>query len=323
MFSIGKYSAFGCAALALLLGNWPLLAAAQNPPRYYPKDNMPAITPYEVSSEFPVKRSNEIPSSAGIQQGYTPSVGVNGMLPEGGAAPAFDPYSAQAPIDPNTGEPAVGAESAPAVVVAKPDVEERYKEVFAKKAVLLFTDKVSAKSEEKTVDVPSQVSYRDLVVQIEKCHIASDIVDAEHAALLEIYTSDAAQASGAAGERQFAGWMFRMRRSLTSLQSAYYDVSLVKCVSEAPRVKVYVEDGKEVEKPMESSEKPDKATGDERAKEQPVLPDGVKAKEAPSSAASTELSPEQAADKAVESVNKLLGEDAAASQETQDIPSSD
>jgi hypothetical protein len=302
---------------------------AQETPRYYPRDNaVNTLKPYQGSPEFPVRSSAGLASPNGqdIQQGYDPNAvavqnGVNATAtsPANAAPPAFDPYSSQTPIDPNTGLPAASSNAATPVVMPKPEIEEKYKEAFTKKAVLLFTDKVSAKSEEQTVEVPSQVSFHDLIVQVEKCYISSDAIDPEHAVLLEVYSSDGAQASAAAGERQFAGWMFRKRPSLTSLPSAYYDVALLKCVEDKPREKIKVEDGKVVnDEPEDSGADAPQATDVPAASEAaPItLPDGVK-----HPAPAVDLTPEQAADKAVEAVNKLLGDENKA--EAGELPSSD
>lgn len=179
-----------------------------------------AIKPYQASPEFPVNtytsEGTATPTYQGgssIHQGYVPSGASNMLGTEGSEG----------------GLPSDAASTAP---TPAPVDEEVLPPEQTKKAVLLFTDKVSARSQKVTVAVPAQASFQTLVLQVQKCQIASGgDKHAEHSMLLEVFTSEDNQGNPS-NARIFAGWMFKNKASLTSLQHPYFDVALVECVSD-------------------------------------------------------------------------------------------
>lgn len=291
---------------------WFMLSAvsfsvmAQDVPRLPVDPALQNVKPYQASPEFPVKSGEYLaaPDGQDITEGYVPSVGA-AQIPEDG--------SQEMAIDPATGEPVPA--TPPAEESASSD--ELYKETFTQKAVLALVDKVSAKTQRMEVAVPSKVTFHDIFVQIDKCHIAGDAVTPENAALVEIYGNTATQAS-ASGERLFAGWLFKNRPSLTGLQSPYYDVSLLQCVADAPREKV-VDDTKKEDEASGTAQENKENDSEER---HPInAPEEQKTNAESVVGAQQGLTPEQAADKAVESVTKLLDEKS--QDEGQPMPSSD
>ncbi len=193
-------------------------------------DTLPSgIRPYQVSPEFPINSpavNVGVGQSGNISQGYVPSVG-GGELGQQGV-------------------------TTPAMVTPEPE-EVKLEPENTKKAVLRFTDKIAARSTEMTIAVPSQVSYQTLVMQVEKCQIAAQERNPEHAMLLEIFASEDVQGNPS-NARVFGGWMFKQKSSLTSLQHPFYDVTLVQCVSDPstkPKPKIEVKKPEDIKKPDE------------------------------------------------------------------------
>jgi hypothetical protein len=273
------------------------------------------IKPYQASPEFPVKPSSGLaaPTGQDIQQGYQPSVPApNGQV---------SPDESATAIDPNTGETVTAVPQ----VTEDPKLQAQFKEVFAKKAVIFVTDKISANTKTLTLDVPSKVEVYDLTIQVEKCYISGDGADPEHAVLLEVYGKPS-ETSTSDNERLFAGWMFKKRPSLTSLQSAYYDVTLTKCISDTPREAVTLE---RVAPAGNPSQQPSDAQADDAATQDApeTAPPAAESANEAASPVPAPVAPEhgdaakQEADKAVDAVTKILGGSPDHAQ--QDHPSQD
>lgn len=267
------------------------------------------IKPYQASPEFPVKPSTGLSSPTGqdIQQGYQPSASALD-----GTAPAQEQETA---IDPNTGE----LVSAVPQVVDDPKQQAQFEDVFTKKAVLYVTDKISANTKILTVDVPSKADVYELTIQLEKCYVSGDGADPEHAVLLEVY-EHSAQPSAPDNGRIFAGWMFKKRPSLTSLQSAYYDVTLSKCIMDSPRKAVTLERIAPSGNTEQHEESPDIEDGAQSAPPANNA-EPVSASQAVPSEQPQEDTAKQEADKAVDAVTKILGD--APESGSQELPSQD
>lgn len=113
-------------------------------------------------------------------------------------------------------------------LLPEPELLENEKEHFTTHANLQILNKITAKTERKTVKIGETIRISTLDITPTTCWKAPPYEDPENKILLEIWEEIPSEPR----KQLFYGWMFSSSPSLSALEHPIYDITLIDCVSE-------------------------------------------------------------------------------------------
>ena len=93
--------------------------------------------------------------------------------------------------------------------------------------ILQGMDKVTGRVKELSLPVGSSIDFGELTITVDKCLTKTPEETPENAAFLRIAQAD---------KELFSGWMFSSNPAISAMEDPVYDVWVVSCVYETPKI---------------------------------------------------------------------------------------
>ena len=113
------------------------------------------------------------------------------------------------------------------------------------RVILQGMDKITGRVRELSFPVGESIDFGELTITVDKCMTRTPEETPENAAFLHIVQNE---------KELFSGWMFSSNPAISAMEDPVYDIWVVECVSEAPKVKTHVQESDNTVEPINETE---------------------------------------------------------------------
>ena len=113
------------------------------------------------------------------------------------------------------------------------------------RVILQGMDKITGRVRELSFPVGESIDFGELTITVDKCMTRTPEETPENAAFLHIVQNE---------KELFSGWMFSSNPAISAMEDPVYDIWVVECVSEMPKIKPSVSESDHSVETVDESE---------------------------------------------------------------------